>query len=166
MESKSNQGAVTAQVILAWAKQVLAKIVGVKTREFMANINLLLKVLQDAGYDLSELEIEAGLSPHITIHLKTSATVKEEKLQLIIEENKQNSMVSAILRSLLQANRLRGSVTAKSLDLHDVLIELKRSPNITLQWKEKAATATAAAWGGSSADVALKASAVAAAIPR
>jgi len=38
---------------------------------------------------------------------------------------------------LIQANKLRGSVTVETLELEGIQIILAPAPNITLQWKDK-----------------------------
>ena len=112
-----------------------------KTHEVMSEINLLLTLLNDTGYEVSQLEIELGVPPKVTIDLKADSAVSEDKLNAILRENQDKEVLAAIVASLVQANRLRGAVKVETLELKDVRIVLTASPHITMQWKERSASA-------------------------
>ncbi len=119
------------------AKDSLAGLGLEKTQEVLGEINLLLTLLKDAGYEVNQLEIEVGVPPKVTINLMTGSGVSDEKLNAIFRENQDKKVLAAIVASLLQANKLRGSVEVETLELKDVKIVLTASPSITMQWKEK-----------------------------
>ena len=127
------------------ATETLASLGMEKTREVLAQANLLLLLLQSAGYGVRSLDIELSLPPKITIKLKTGPTVQEEKLGAILREHADKKVVTAIVASLIQANKLRDSVTVETLALEGVEIILTTTPNITLQWKDKEDARAAAA---------------------
>ncbi len=52
-------------------KDALVDLGAEKTQEVLSEVNLLLRLLQDAGYEVSQLEIELGVPPTVTIDLKT-----------------------------------------------------------------------------------------------
>jgi len=107
------------------------------TREILAQVNLLLELLQSAGYGIGSLEIELSLPPKITIKLKTGLGVKEEKLSAILREHVDKKVLIAIVALLIQANKLRDSITVETLEFEEVQIIMTTTPNITLQWKDK-----------------------------
>ena len=107
-----------------------------KAREIVEQVNLLLKLLQTAGYGVAKLDIELSLPPKVTIKLKTGPAVKEEKLGTILQEHADKKVVTGIVGALIQANKLRGSVTVESLEMEGVQIVLTTTPNISLQWKD------------------------------
>jgi hypothetical protein len=119
------------------ATETLANLGMEKSREVLAQANLLLQLLQSAGYGIGSMDVELSLPPKVTIKLKTGPAVKEEKLSTILREQADKKVVSAILGALIQANRLRDSVTVETLALDGVEIILTTTPNITLQWKDK-----------------------------
>jgi hypothetical protein len=127
------------------ATETLASIGMEKTREMLAQINLLLQLLQSAGYGVGSLEIELNIPPKITIKLKAGPTVKEEKLNAILRDQADKKIVTGIVASLIQANKLRDSVTVETLELDGVEIILTTTPNITMQWKDKKDSKAAAA---------------------
>jgi hypothetical protein len=116
-----------------------------KTQEAVREINLLLKLLQSAGYAVDSLEIELSLPPRVTMDLKTGPLLKEEKLDEILRQHSAEKLIVGVVASLIQANKLRGSVTVETLEMESVGIVLTTTPNITLQWKDKEKKASAAA---------------------
>jgi len=108
-----------------------------KAQEVLAEINLLLELLQSAGYGVGSLDFELSLPPKVTIKLKTGPAVNEEKLSAIVRDHADKKVVTTIVSSMIQANRLRSSVTVETLELDEVQIELTTAPKITLQWKSK-----------------------------
>jgi hypothetical protein len=119
------------------ATETLASLGAEKSREILLQANLLLQLLQAAGYGIGSLEIELGIPPKITIKLKTGPAVKEEKLAAILREHADKKVITGIVASLIQANRLRDSVTVETLELGEVQIILTATPNITMQWTDR-----------------------------
>ena len=119
------------------AVQVIGNVGLEKTQEVLAQINLLLQLLQSAGYGVANLDIELNLPPKVTMKLKTGPAVKEEKLSEILRDHPDQRVITTIVASLIQANKLRGSVTLETLELEGIEIILTTTPNIALQWKDK-----------------------------
>jgi hypothetical protein len=119
------------------AADTLANLGIEKAQEVLAEINLLLQLLQSAGYGVESLDFELNLPPKVTVKLKTGPAVKEEALSAILRDHADKKVLTAIVASLIQANRLRSSVTVETLQLAEVEIVLTTTPNITLQWKDK-----------------------------
>ncbi len=119
------------------ATEAIANVGMEKTQEILAEINLLLQLLQAAGYGLDSLNFELSLPPKVTMKLSTGPAVKEEKLSQILRDHADQKVITAIVASLIQANKLRSSVTVETLELGGVEIVLTTTPNITLQWKDK-----------------------------
>jgi hypothetical protein len=127
------------------ATETLANVGMEKTQAVLSQINLLLQLLQSAGYGIGSLDIELSLPPRVTIKLKTGPAVKEEKLAAILHDHADETVIAAIVASLIQANKLRHSVTLETLELEGVGILLTTTPNVTLQWKDKQDKQAAAA---------------------
>jgi hypothetical protein len=118
-----------------------------KSREVLLEANLLLQLLQSAGYGIGSLEVEVGVPPKITIKLRTGPAVTEQKLAAILREHADKKVITGIVALLIQSNRLRDSVTVETLELGEVQIMVAATPNITMQWTDrtnsKATTAVA-----------------------
>jgi hypothetical protein len=119
------------------ATETLASLAAEKSRELLLQANLLLELLQSAGYGIGNLELELGVPPKITVKLKTGPALKEEKLAAILHEHADKKLIAGIVASLIQANKLRDSVTVETLDLGEVQIILAATPNITMRWADR-----------------------------
>jgi hypothetical protein len=113
--------------------------------EVMKQTNQLLMLLQDAGYQVGELNVDLGVPPTVTVELKTGPLVNYSKLDAIYLANKDNDVLAMILGALIQANKLRDMVKLETIELKGAKIVLKTPPSISLHWKDKtAASATGA----------------------
>jgi hypothetical protein len=119
------------------ATETIANVGMEKTQELLGQMNLLLHLLQLAGYGVASLDIELSLPPKVTVKLKTGPAVKEEKLSEILRDYADQRVITTVVASLIQANKLRGSVTVETLELRGIEIILTTTPNISLQWKDK-----------------------------
>lgn len=131
------------------AKTVSSKVADLgaqKATETLDQANLLLKLLQDAGYQVGELDVELGVPPAISVTLKTGPMLSDSKLDSIYDANKGNDALALVLGGLIQANKLRDKMRLETIELKDTKIVLKATPSISLHWKEKA---TAGAVGAS-----------------
>ena len=115
--------------------------VGQKAAETLNDANKLLSLLQDAGYQIEEFEVEIKAMPKITIALKASAAVSDSKLDAILKANRENDVIVMVLTALGQANKLRGKVSLNTIEWKGAKIEIEGTPSVTLQWKEQAAAA-------------------------
>jgi hypothetical protein len=116
-----------------------------KASETMNDANRLMTLLQEAGYKISDFEVEVKALPKITISLKTDEIASDSKLDAIIQANKENDVIVLVLGALAQANKLRGKVSLNTIELKGAKIVLEAAPSVSLQWKEKAAAGAAAA---------------------
>jgi hypothetical protein len=108
-----------------------------KTHEALAQINLLLQLLQSTGYGITSLDIELTLPPKVSVTLKTGPAVKEEKLSEILRVHAGETAITMVIASLIEANKLRGCVTVETLELESIEIAMTATPCITLQWQDK-----------------------------
>jgi hypothetical protein len=130
------------------AKTVSSKVADLgaqKATETLEQANLLLKLLQDAGYQVGEVDVELSVPPAISITLKTGPMLSDGKLDSIYEANKGNDVLALVLGGLIQANKLRDKVILETIELKDTKIVLKATPSISLHWKEKSAASAAGA---------------------
>lgn len=116
-----------------------------KANETMNDANKLLALLQEAGYQIEEFEVEIKAIPKITISVKATAAASDSKLDAIIKTNKENDVIVMVLTALGQANELREKVNLNTIELKSAKIEIEGTPSVSLQWKEKTAANAASA---------------------
>jgi hypothetical protein len=107
-----------------------------KTVQLLSDLNLVLGLLPDAGYEVGEMEVELGATPRVTIALKLGRAANEARLKTILDKV-DNSMLAAIITSLIQASKLQEAVSVETLELKDVKVILTATPYVSLQWKQK-----------------------------
>ena len=107
-----------------------------KTVQLLSDLNLVLGLLPDAGYEVGEMEVELGIAPKVTIALKLGQAANEARLKTILDKV-DNAMLAAIITSLIQAGKLQDAVSVETLELKDVKVVLTATPNVSLQWKQK-----------------------------
>jgi hypothetical protein len=130
------------------AKTVSSKVADLgaqKATETLDQANLLLKLLQDAGYQVGDVDVDLGVPPAISITLKTGPMMSDGKLDSIFQANKGNDMLALVLGGLIQANKLRDKVKLETIELKDTKIVLKATPSISLHWKQKSTAGAAGA---------------------
>lgn len=126
------------------AKDMVADAATQKTVQLLSDLNLVLGMLPDAGYEVGEMEVELGVTPKVTINLKLGRAVNEARLKTILD-NMDNAVLSGIIASLIQASKLQDAVSVDTLELKDVKVVMTATPNVALQWKQKLPANTAAA---------------------
>jgi len=119
-------------------KDVVADLATQKTVQLLSDLNLVLGLLPDAGYEVEGMEVELGLTPKVTIGLKLGRSANEARLKKILDEV-DNPLLATIITSLIQASKLQDAVSVETLELKDVKVVLTATPNVSLQWKQKAA---------------------------
>jgi len=116
-----------------------------KAAETLNDANKLLALLQDAGYQIEEFEVEVKAIPKVTITLKATTAASDSKLDAMVKANKENDVIVMVLTALAQANKLRAKVSLNTIELKGAKIEMEGTPSVTLQWKERAIAAAVVA---------------------
>jgi hypothetical protein len=125
-------------------KGAVADLATQKTVQLLSDLNLVLGMLPDAGYEVGEMEVELGLAPKVTVGLKLGRAANEARLKSILEKV-DDAVLAGIISSLMQASKLREAVSVETLELKDVKVILTPVPNVSLQWKQKVAAGKMAA---------------------
>jgi hypothetical protein len=117
-------------------KDVVADLATQKTVQLLSDLNLVLGLLPDAGYEVGEMEVELGLAPRVTIDLKLGRGANEAKLKAILDKV-DNAVLATIIKSLIEASKLQEAVSVDTLELTDVKVVLTPVPSVSMQWKQK-----------------------------
>ncbi len=115
-----------------------------KTVQLMSDMNLVLALLPDAGFEVGGVQMELGFAPKVTISLKLDGAVNEARLKSV-QEKTENAMLSGIFASLIQASRMKDVVNLETLILQEVEVVMTAAPTVSLHWRQKAGMKIAAA---------------------
>jgi len=114
------------------------------TVQLISDVNLVLGLLPDAGFEVGAVDMELGIPPTVTISLKVGGAVNEVRLKNL-QEKAGNRMLSMIVASLIQASKMQNAVSLETLTLQDLQVVMTATPTVSLHWKQKAGAKTAAA---------------------
>jgi hypothetical protein len=129
---------------LKLGKDMVADLATQKTIQLLSDLNLVLGMLPDAGYEVGDMEVELGITPKVTIGLKLGRAPNEARLKMILE-TVDNALLAEIVKALMQASKLREAVSVQTLEMKNVTVVLGTPPNVALQWKQKVVAGQAAA---------------------
>ncbi len=115
-----------------------------KTVQLLSDLNLVLGLLPDAGYEVGEMEVELGIAPKITVGLKLGRAANEARLKAILDKV-DNAALATIIKSLIEASKLQDAVSVETLELQEVKVVLTPVPSVSMQWKQKVAVSKLAA---------------------
>jgi len=100
----------------------------------IADFKAALPHLSKAGYVLTELEIEVGISPKLIPHFYHDPTVKVD-LDKVLASLKGNNIGTALMVSLAQASKLQKKVEISHMQFNHIEVELGPIPSLKLQYK-------------------------------
>ncbi|TCK02493.1 hypothetical protein [Phorcysia thermohydrogeniphila] len=106
-----------------------------KINESIKQLKDVLPLVKEAGYTLSEIEVEVGMPPTVIIHFQvgSGSTSLEDILSELREENK---VGYSIIKGLLFASKVQESLKLKDEKLEEVEIELGIPPKVVLHFQK------------------------------
>lgn len=117
-----------------------------KAFDMMGDVNVILAALPNAGFQIASVDVELGATtPKLTVEINIGEAIRQDKIKAVLEGNPNNFLLTATMNALLQASNLQQTLSADTIELKTVKIELATTPTVTVQWKEKATAKKAAA---------------------
>jgi len=106
-----------------------------KINESIKQIRDVLPLAKDAGYSLSEIEIEVGMPPTIIIHFQVGSG--NDSIENILPKVQEDSKIGySILKGLLFASKVQESLKLKDEKLQEVEIELGIPPKVVVHFQK------------------------------
>jgi len=90
--------------------------------------------LKKAGYILTELEVEVGLSPKLIPHFYHDPAI-ELDLDKTLAALEDNSIGTALMIALAQASKLQKTIEISDMQFNHIEVELGPIPSLKLQYK-------------------------------
>ena len=94
-----------------------------------------LPYIQRAGYEVTQVEVGLGLSPKIVPRLKMRELLGEEEQAALLEEVRDQKLVSTIISTLFKASAARSKLKFKSFHFTEIELELSILPSVILKFK-------------------------------
>lgn len=103
-----------------------------------ARLNEAAPYIEQAGYDMTEIEVGIGLSPKILAHLRLREVISVEAQQALLSKVQSKRLIRTILQSLFQASRAREKLRIREFHFTEIELELSILPTVTLKFKPNA----------------------------
>ncbi|MGQ0532830.1 MAG: hypothetical protein ACT4OF_09110 [Caulobacteraceae bacterium] len=107
-----------------------------KIQELVASFQQALPAIKTAGYELTEFEIELGITPKLIPHFRHAARSAEDVdgARGTLRDNKLGSL---ILGALLKAGDVHKQISVAGFAFSHIEIELGLIPSVRLQYKQE-----------------------------
>lgn len=105
-----------------------------KIQALIASFQQALPAIQTAGYELTEFEVELGVTPKLIPHFRHAAKSPEDvaRARELVRENKLGAL---ILTGLLKAGEVHTEINVAGFSFSHIEIELGIIPSVRLQYK-------------------------------
>lgn len=105
-----------------------------KVQELVASFQQALPAIRTAGYELTEFEIELGVTPKLIPHFRYAARSAED-VASAREAVRENKLGALMLNALLKAGDVHRQIRVAGYSFSHVEIELGLIPSVRLQYK-------------------------------
>lgn len=111
-----------------------------KVQELVTAFQNALPAIKLAGYELTEFEIELGLTPKLIPHFRCELRSPED-VERARETLRENRIGSLVLGALLKAGDVQRQINVAGFAFSHIEIELGLIPSVRLQYKNEGAEA-------------------------
>jgi dGTP triphosphohydrolase len=103
-----------------------AAVAGIK--DLADDLNAHLPALREAGYTLTHVALEIGISPKVKAAFAAAPDISQERVDAVIEEHKDARATVAMLRALYGAYKLQNSIRIAGMKPCDIELEIGLTP--------------------------------------
>jgi hypothetical protein len=100
----------------------------------IADVNQHLPALREAGYNITEVTVELGLTPKVVATFSTQPDISEERVDAVIEEHREAKVTVALLRALYAAYKLQIGVHVAGLRPKGIALEIGITPAVVVKF--------------------------------
>ena len=106
-----------------------------RAQSTLADLNATLPMLKAAGYTLSGVDVEIGLSPKVQATFTTEgAPLTEERVDEIVRANEDKKLAVVLLKALAAASRMQARVTVGALKPVGLAVQIGLSPAVVIKF--------------------------------
>jgi len=77
-----------------------------KASEILAKLRSSASVIKKAGFEMGQVSVDVGIQPAVAVDFAMKKKVSEDEMKTLLEENKDNKILLAVLRTLSAVNKL------------------------------------------------------------
>jgi hypothetical protein len=105
-----------------------------KVREVVDDLNVHLPALREAGYTLSELAVELGLTPKVVATFTSQPDISQERVDAVIDQHKEAKAMIALLRALFSAYKLQNGLHIVGMKPRGIALEIGLVPAVVVKF--------------------------------
>lgn len=93
-------------------------------------------LIERAGYQIVDLEIELGLIPKLIPHFKKTREVNEDEKELVLEELKEKRLMSMLVNALFMSDNFQSSLNLSNYRYTGIEVEITALPAVRLKYQK------------------------------
>jgi hypothetical protein len=105
-----------------------------RVREVIAELNSTLPSVREAGYELTDVSVNIGVSPTVVASFHATDAFTEEHAQKVLDANADHKLTVFLLRALLQARKLQTSIDLGGLKPCTIALQIGLPPVVSLKF--------------------------------
>lgn len=108
-----------------------------KLLNYVNGLSDILPIIAETGYRLESFDIEISLPPGVNLQFKKVQDVSKEKIDSILEANKDKEMLKMIVNSLVAADEFHKKIKVGNYTFTDIGVDVSIPPHVHIKFVRK-----------------------------
>jgi hypothetical protein len=108
-----------------------------KIINYVNGLTDIIPIIAETGYRLKGIDMEVSIPPGVDMHFEKFKTISKEKIDEILEANKDKDLLRSIVKALVTADEFHKKLKMGDLLLTDISVNLSLPPKITIKFLKK-----------------------------
>ncbi len=108
-----------------------------KLVSYVNGLGEILPIIAETGYRLNAIDIEVSIPPGVNLQFEKVQDVSKEKIDSILEQNKDKTLLKGIVTSLVAADEFHKKVQLGNYAFTEITIDLSIPPKVHIKFVRK-----------------------------
>lgn len=108
-----------------------------KVRGVVQDFNSITPLIERAGYEIVDLEIELGLIPKLIPHFKKIHNISDEDKEAILAELKEKRLMSMLVNALFKSDSFQSNLNLTNYEYTGIEVEIAALPAVRLKYNKQ-----------------------------
>ena len=108
-----------------------------KVRGVVQDFNAITPLIERAGYEIIDLEVELGLIPKLIPHFKKIHNISAEDKAAILSELKDKRLMSMLVNALFKSDSFQSNLNLTNYEYTGIEVEIAALPAVRLKYKKQ-----------------------------
>ena len=105
-----------------------------KINEVFGELNSATLIIEEAGYELTEIEVHIGFPLGITPHFVLKDNISDDKKAHLLNITKDRKVINSVLSTLFNISELQKKVSFRQFKFYEVEITLGMPPEVNIKF--------------------------------